>query len=39
MTYEGEGHGAYPTGDSCVRAAVDGYFPARRDTRLGTRCG
>ncbi|MGK2867987.1 MAG: alpha/beta hydrolase [Mycobacterium sp.] len=26
VTYEGEGHTAYTTGDSCVQAIVDNYF-------------
>jgi pimeloyl-ACP methyl ester carboxylesterase len=26
VTHKGEGHGAYPSGDACVRRVVDAYF-------------
>ncbi|MGW7056415.1 alpha/beta hydrolase [Streptomyces sp. NPDC054887] len=37
LTYEGEGHGAYLTGNACITGAVDPYFlggrvPAQRTT-------
>ncbi|MEV6107701.1 alpha/beta hydrolase [Streptomyces sp. NPDC051940] len=39
LTYEGEGHGAYGTGDRCVTGAVDGYFLRGTLPAPGTTCG
>ncbi|NGO73076.1 alpha/beta hydrolase, partial [Streptomyces boncukensis] len=38
LTYKGEGHGSYDTGDSCVRKAVDGYLLDGRAPKDGTVC-
>ncbi|MFC7219819.1 alpha/beta hydrolase [Streptomyces polyrhachis] len=39
LTYEGEGHGAYGTGDACVTAAVDAYLLAGTLPPKGKSCG
>ncbi|MQY16283.1 Carboxylesterase A [Streptomyces sp. RB5] len=39
VTYEGEGHGAYGTGDTCVTEAVDAYFLRGKTPSPGTTCG
>ncbi|WP_217711303.1 alpha/beta hydrolase [Actinomadura sp. NAK00032] len=39
LTLDGEGHGAYDTGDPCVRAAVDAYLLRGRTPAPGTTCG
>ncbi|GAA1514853.1 alpha/beta hydrolase [Streptomyces albidochromogenes] len=38
LTYEGEGHGAYLTGNDCIRRAVDAYFLDGRVPAHGTTC-
>jgi pimeloyl-ACP methyl ester carboxylesterase len=38
LTYKGEGHGAYVTGDRCVQKAVNGYLFDGTAPRDGTRC-
>ncbi|WP_285778563.1 alpha/beta hydrolase [Microtetraspora sp. NBRC 13810] len=38
ITLEGEGHGAYDTGDPCIRSAVDGYLLDGKVPADGTRC-
>lgn len=38
LTFEGEGHGAYTTGNRCVTSAVDGYFLRGTIPAAGTRC-
>ncbi|WP_244376175.1 alpha/beta hydrolase [Streptomyces ficellus] len=38
LTYEGEGHGAYNSGDACVKRAVDGYLLDGKVPPLGTVC-
>ncbi|ONK11565.1 alpha/beta hydrolase [Streptomyces sp. MP131-18] len=39
LTYEGEGHGAYNSGNECVRSAVDGYLLRGDVPDDGTTCG
>ncbi|MFE9255521.1 alpha/beta hydrolase [Streptomyces sp. NPDC006879] len=39
LTYRGEGHGAYTSGDPCVRQAVDGYLLEGKVPTAGTVCG
>ncbi|MFI0418582.1 alpha/beta hydrolase [Spongiactinospora sp. 9N601] len=39
VTLEGEGHGSYDSGDTCLRGAVDGFLLAGAVPRDGTRCG
>ncbi|MDH6225104.1 alpha/beta hydrolase [Streptomyces sp. MJP52] len=39
ITYRGEGHGAYDSGDRCVQDAVNGYLLEGRAPRSGTVCG
>ncbi|MFF4237043.1 alpha/beta hydrolase [Actinomadura geliboluensis] len=39
LTLKGEGHGAYDTGDPCVRAAVHAYLLDGRTPAPGTTCG
>lgn len=39
LTYKGEGHGAYNSGDACVQKAVDGYLLDGRVPAAGTVCG
>ncbi|MEU6734514.1 alpha/beta hydrolase [Streptomyces physcomitrii] len=39
LTYKGEGHGSYDSGDACVRKAVNGYLLDGRVPRSGTVCG
>ncbi|MFA1539112.1 alpha/beta hydrolase [Actinomadura monticuli] len=39
LTYKGEGHGAYDTGDSCVRSAVHAYLLRGRLPAAGATCG
>jgi pimeloyl-ACP methyl ester carboxylesterase len=39
LTLKGEGHGAYATGDRCVRAAVDGYLLDGTVPEKETTCG
>ncbi|MGW2129914.1 alpha/beta hydrolase [Streptomyces coelicoflavus] len=38
LTYEGEGHGAYDSGNTCVRNAVDAYLLDGRLPAPGTVC-
>ncbi|MGW0735042.1 alpha/beta hydrolase [Streptomyces sp. NPDC002851] len=38
LTYHGEGHGAYDSGDPCVRRAVDGYLLDGKTPKAGTVC-
>jgi pimeloyl-ACP methyl ester carboxylesterase len=38
LTYEGQGHGAYDSGNACVRGAVDGYLLDGKVPRKGTVC-
>ncbi|GAA0634047.1 alpha/beta hydrolase [Kutzneria viridogrisea] len=38
LTYEGEGHTAYPKQDSCLDPAVNGYLLALRPPAVGTSC-
>ncbi|MET8831238.1 alpha/beta hydrolase [Streptomyces sp. NPDC004610] len=39
VTYKGQGHGAYDSGNRCVRTAVDGYLLNGRVPKTGTVCG
>ncbi|SNS15555.1 TAP-like protein [Actinomadura meyerae] len=39
LTLKGEGHGAYDTGDACLRAAVHAYLLHGRTPAPGTTCG
>ncbi|MGW0607412.1 alpha/beta hydrolase [Streptomyces sp. NPDC002640] len=39
LTYRGEGHGAYDSGDRCVQDAVNGYLLDGKVPRSGTVCG
>ncbi|MET9366885.1 alpha/beta hydrolase [Streptomyces griseoflavus] len=38
LTYKGEGHGAYNSGDACVRRAVHGYLLDGKVPAAGTVC-
>ncbi|CAL9443728.1 alpha/beta fold hydrolase [Streptomyces sp. Tu 3180] len=38
LTYEGQGHGAYNSGNGCVRDAVDGYLLDGKVPASGTVC-
>ncbi|MFI9774766.1 alpha/beta hydrolase [Streptomyces sp. NPDC051956] len=38
ITYEGQGHGAYDSGNKCVRGAVDGYLLNGTVPKAGTVC-
>ncbi|MER5555894.1 alpha/beta hydrolase [Streptomyces sp. NPDC002793] len=38
LTYEGEGHGAYNGGSTCVQKAVDGYLLEGKAPKSGTVC-
>ncbi|MFI5802378.1 alpha/beta fold hydrolase [Streptomyces sp. NPDC051561] len=38
LTYKGEGHGAYPSGNACVARVVDGYFLDGKIPAPGTVC-
>ncbi|MFE2560501.1 alpha/beta hydrolase [Streptomyces sp. NPDC059352] len=38
LTYEGEGHGAYNSGNACVKKAVDAYLLAGKPPSSGTVC-
>ncbi|WP_043633638.1 alpha/beta hydrolase [Nonomuraea candida] len=38
VTYEGEGHGAYMTGDACVMKTVDAYVLEGKVPAAGTTC-
>jgi pimeloyl-ACP methyl ester carboxylesterase len=38
LTYKGQGHGAYGSGNACVRAAVDGYLLDGKVPEAGTVC-
>ncbi|MFJ8939000.1 alpha/beta hydrolase [Streptomyces sp. NPDC102365] len=38
LTYKGQGHGAYDSGNSCVRAAVNGYLLDGKVPPAGTIC-
>ncbi|MFF2651232.1 alpha/beta hydrolase [Streptomyces sp. NPDC058045] len=38
LTYRGQGHGAYDSGDKCVRGAVDGYLLNGKVPQSGTVC-
>ncbi|MCX4674442.1 alpha/beta hydrolase [Streptomyces sp. NBC_01433] len=39
LTYKGQGHGAYNSGDACVQKAVDGYLLNGKVPAAGTVCG
>jgi pimeloyl-ACP methyl ester carboxylesterase len=39
LTYRGQGHGAYDSGDKCVQDAVNGYLLEGEVPRSGTVCG
>ncbi|MFF6999996.1 alpha/beta hydrolase [Streptomyces sp. NPDC008313] len=39
LTYKGQGHGAYDSGNSCVHGAVDGYLLEGKLPAAGTVCG
>lgn len=39
LTLRGEGHGAYATGDRCVRRAVEAYLLRGSVPPSGTTCG
>lgn len=39
MTYKGEGHGAYNSGNACVQKAVGGYLLDGKVPPAGTVCG
>jgi pimeloyl-ACP methyl ester carboxylesterase len=39
VTYRGEGHGAYNSGDTCVEDTVDNYLLDGDVPRSGTVCG
>ncbi|MFJ5090430.1 alpha/beta hydrolase [Streptomyces sp. NPDC088674] len=39
ITYKGQGHGSYDSGDACVRKAVDGYLLNGTVPKAGTVCG
>ncbi|MFD7714457.1 alpha/beta hydrolase [Streptomyces sp. NPDC059814] len=39
MTYKGEGHGAYNSGNACVQKAVGGYLLDGKVPAAGTVCG
>ncbi|WP_405938716.1 alpha/beta hydrolase [Streptomyces sp. NBC_00726] len=39
MTYKGQGHGAYNSGDACVQKAVGGYLLDGKAPEAGTVCG
>ncbi|MDT0342553.1 alpha/beta hydrolase [Streptomyces litchfieldiae] len=39
LTYEGEGHGAYNSGNDCVRSAANGYLLRGEVPDDGTTCG
>ncbi|MGQ4486247.1 alpha/beta hydrolase [Streptomyces sp. SAS_281] len=39
MTYKGQGHGAYNSGDTCVQKAVGGYLLDGKVPEAGTVCG
>ncbi|MFD3514284.1 alpha/beta hydrolase [Streptomyces sp. NPDC058657] len=39
LTFKGEGHGAYPSGDACVARAVNAYFLDGKIPASGTVCG
>ncbi|QFR00183.1 alpha/beta hydrolase [Streptomyces phaeolivaceus] len=38
LTYKGQGHGAYGSGNSCVQTAVDGYLLTGKVPKSGTVC-
>ncbi|UUU24786.1 alpha/beta hydrolase [Streptomyces sp. DSM 40750] len=38
LTYKGQGHGAYGSGNACVRTAVDGYLLTGKVPKAGTVC-
>ncbi|MBZ3903636.1 alpha/beta hydrolase [Streptomyces griseiscabiei] len=38
LTYEGQGHGAYGSGNACVQTAVDGYLLTGKVPKSGTIC-
>ena len=38
ITYKGQGHGAYDSGNACVRKAVDGYLLNGTVPQSGTVC-
>ncbi|MFJ6939334.1 alpha/beta hydrolase [Streptomyces sp. NPDC101132] len=38
LTYDGEGHGAYNSGDRCVQRAVDGYLLDGKVPKSNTTC-
>ncbi|WP_327353586.1 alpha/beta hydrolase [Streptomyces sp. NBC_01304] len=39
LTYKGQGHGAYDSGNKCVQDAVNGYLLDGRSPAAGTVCG
>ncbi|CBG70183.1 alpha/beta hydrolase [Streptomyces sp. LBUM 1478] len=38
LTYRGQGHGAYNSGNTCVQKAVDGYLLKGKTPKAGTVC-
>ncbi|MFE7840871.1 alpha/beta hydrolase [Streptomyces sp. NPDC057474] len=38
LTYKGQGHGAYSSGNACVQTAVDGYLLTGKVPKSGTVC-
>ncbi|MGV9774441.1 alpha/beta hydrolase [Streptosporangium sp. NPDC003464] len=38
VTYKGEGHGAYLSGDACVKKVIDGYLLGGKTPAKGTTC-
>ncbi|MEE1833456.1 alpha/beta hydrolase [Streptomyces sp. SP17KL33] len=38
VTYKGQGHGAYGSGNACVQSAVDGYLLSGKVPKAGTVC-
>ncbi|GAA2911648.1 hypothetical protein GCM10020221_04240 [Streptomyces thioluteus] len=38
VTYKGEGHGAYNSGNACMKALVDGYLVEGRVPARGATC-
>lgn len=38
LTYKGQGHGAYGSGNACVQTAVDGYLLTGKVPKTGTIC-
>jgi hypothetical protein len=38
LTYKGQGHGAYNSGNACVQRAVDGYLLRGKVPKAGPVC-